>query len=270
MITVNNGTDDTNFVEFKDVGKSFGALTVLQGLNLSVKKGERISLIGPSGSGKTTILRLLMTLEKLTAGTIWVAGQPLFHEISNGALVPATERHISAIRGRIGMVFQHFNLFPHMTALKNVARPQMLAKGVGSAEAHERAETLLARVGLASKSGHYPTQLSGGQKQRVAIARALAMQPEIMLFDEATSALDPELVEEVQDTIRDISTTSDMTMLFVTHEMSFAREISDRVLFLDSGRIVEQGPPEQLFGAPVEERTKTFLRKILAAGQRLT
>ena len=256
-------------VRFEDVAKRFGSLTILDGLNLSVRRGQKVSLIGPSGSGKTTILRILMTLEKIQGGVVTVLGKPLWHMERQGKLVPADEAHLRMMRRNIGMVFQHFNLFPHLSVLRNVVDPPMISMGVGRDEAEHRARELLGMVGLADKAHHYPSQLSGGQKQRVAIARALAMSPKILLFDEVTSALDPELVEEVQAVLRDIASSTDATMLLVTHEMSFAHSISDRVLFFDRGRIVEQGPPEAIFKNPQEERTKAFLKKILESGRSL-
>ncbi|MGV6874993.1 ectoine/hydroxyectoine ABC transporter ATP-binding protein EhuA [Pseudochelatococcus sp. B33] len=251
-------------VEFRQVSKSFGDCQVLSGIDLKVAPGEKVSLIGPSGSGKTTILRILMTLEDFQSGTVWVGGEPLWHMQTASGLVPASERHLRTMRRRIGMVFQHFNLFPHYTAFENVALPPQVALKLDKSEAESRALDLLRMVGLADKAKNYPAELSGGQKQRVAIARALAMRPDVLLFDEPTSALDPELVDEVLNVLRDVAHTTDATMMLVTHEMGFAREFSDRVLFLDSGRIVEQGAPEQLFKDPREERTRFFLRKFLA------
>ncbi|MBK4217155.1 ectoine/hydroxyectoine ABC transporter ATP-binding protein EhuA [Paracoccus caeni] len=254
-------------IRVQDLRKSFGTLTVIDGLNFEVKKGEKLALIGPSGSGKTTILRILMTLETISGGRIEVAGEPLYHMQKNGAEVPANEAHLHKMRRHIGMVFQHFNLFPHKTVLQNITLAPMLTKGESRANADKRAGELLEMVGLSDKAGHMPSQLSGGQKQRVAIARALALNPEIMLFDEVTSALDPELVEEVLIVMKRLASETDMTMLLVTHEMSFASDFADRVLFFDKGKIVESGPPEQIFKNPQEERTRTFLRKIIAAGQ---
>ncbi len=239
-------------IEFKRVSKRFGSHTVLSDIDLKVAPGEKVSMIGPSGSGKTTILRILMTLESFQDGTVWVAGEPLWHMQTPTGLKPATEKHLRSVRRRIGMVFQHFNLFPHQTAFENVARPPQISLGVDKAEAESRAMDLLRLVGLANKAGNYPSELSGGQKQRVAIARALAMRPDVILFD------------EVLNVLRDVAQTTDATMLLVTHEMGFAREFSDRVLFLDGGKIVEQGHPEKLFTDPQEERTRFFLRKIVA------
>jgi polar amino acid transport system ATP-binding protein len=256
-------------IEIDRVSKSFGHHQVLKELSFTVAPGEKLALIGPSGSGKTTILRILMTLETINGGHIRVDGEQLWHMPRNGALVPADERHLRKVRAKIGMVFQLFNLFPHKTVLENVTLAPMLTKGVPKAEADRRALELLEMVGMAQKAGAKPAQLSGGQKQRVAIARALALQPKIMLFDEVTSALDPELVEEVLNVMRRLARETDMTMLLVTHEMSFAHDFADRVLFFDGGRIIEEGPPDQLFTKPRQERTQAFLKKILAAGHRL-
>ena len=253
-------------IEIDGVSKSFGPVQVLRELSFEVGPGEKLALIGPSGSGKTTILRILMTLETIDAGHIKVDGEHLWHMQRNGGLVPANENHLHEMRRKIGMVFQLFNLFPHMSVLRNVTLAPTLTKNMPRAEADERAMKLLEMVGMADKAESYPAQLSGGQKQRVAIARALALEPRVMLFDEVTSALDPELVEEVLNVMRTLAEETDMTMLLVTHEMSFAHDFADRVLFFDGGRIVEQGPPDQIFTNPQEERTKTFLRKIIAAG----
>jgi polar amino acid transport system ATP-binding protein len=259
----------SSFIAFKDVEKRFGTHVVLNKTCLSIKRGEKLALIGPSGSGKTTILRVLMTLEPIQGGSIWIGNEPLWHVVRNGELVAADERHLRKMRRQIGMVFQSFNLFPNLTAFQNVAEPPRISLGLPKDECSERALRLLRMVGLSDKVDHYPAQLSGGQKQRVAIARALALEPSILLFDEVTSALDPELVEEVLNVLREVARTRDATMLLVTHEMSFAREFADRVLFLENGRIVEQGPPEQIFHNPVEERTRAFLRKVIAAGHRI-
>ena len=256
-------------IEIDRVSKSFGSHQVLKELSFTVAPGEKLALIGPSGSGKTTILRILMTLETINGGHIRVEGEHLWHMPRNGGLVPADERHLHKVRAKIGMVFQLFNLFPHKTVLENVTLAPMLTKGVPKAEAERRAMELLEMVGMAQKAGAKPAQLSGGQKQRAAIARALALQPKIMLFDEVTSALDPELVEEVLSVMRRLARETDMTMLLVTHEMSFAHDFADRVLFFDGGRIIEEGPPDQIFTKPRQERTQAFLKKILAAGHRL-
>ncbi|CAO3441013.1 ectoine/hydroxyectoine ABC transporter ATP-binding protein EhuA [Azospirillum endophyticum] len=256
-------------IDIDRVTKRYGSHTVLQDLCFSVRPGEKLALIGPSGSGKTTILRTLMTLETIEGGTIRIDGESLFQMERNGRQVPADEAHLHRMRTKIGMVFQLFNLFPHKCVLDNVTLAPMLTKGVRKADAERRAMELLDLVGLADKARAMPAQLSGGQKQRVAIARALALQPRIMLFDEVTSALDPELVEEVLNVMRMLGSTTDMTMLLVTHEMSFAHDFADRVLFFDRGRIVEEGPPDVLFTNPTQERTQAFLKKIIAAGQRI-
>ncbi|TPK86272.1 ectoine/hydroxyectoine ABC transporter ATP-binding protein EhuA [Mesorhizobium sp. B2-4-17] len=253
-------------VRFDNVSKRYGALTVLDGLNLEIARGEKVSVIGPSGSGKTTVLRMLMTLETINDGAIWVEGEPLTHMQQGGTLVPANLAHIRRIRAKIGMVFQSFNLFPHMTAMANCIEAPITVLGMKRTDAEARAAELLDMVGLSQKKDHYPSQLSGGQQQRVAIARALAMRPKIMLFDEVTSALDPELVGEVLQVIRQIGREHDLTMLMVTHQMGFAKEFSDRVCFFYQGKICEQGPPGELFGAPKNERTRQFLHAVLEAG----
>ena len=252
-----------NIITFDKVSKSFGDLKVLDQLNLEVKDGEKLALIGPSGSGKTTILRILMTLETIDSGFVSVNNEYLWHEKINDKVVPATDKHLQKMRNQIGMVFQQFNLFPHLTAIENVKQPQILVKKKNESEAKEKAEDLFNMIGLSDKIDHYPHQLSGGQQQRVAIARALAMDPKIMLFDEVTSALDPELVDEVLAVLRKLAADSDTTMLTVTHEMNFAQDFADRVLFFDAGQIVESGSPKDLFSNPREERTKSFLRKFL-------
>ncbi|WP_062226605.1 ectoine/hydroxyectoine ABC transporter ATP-binding protein EhuA [Aureimonas frigidaquae] len=256
-------------IQLQNVTKRYGELTVLDGLDFDVMPGEKLALIGPSGSGKTTILRLLMTLETLSDGHILVDGEQLFHMQRGTALVPADEKHLHRMRSKIGMVFQHFNLFPHKCVRDNVALAPILTKGVKPADAQRRAMELLDMVGMAGKADAMPSALSGGQKQRVAIARALALSPRIMLFDEVTSALDPELVEEVLNVMRLLGSQTDMTMLLVTHEMSFAHDFADRVLFFDRGRIVESGPPDEIFVRPQQERTQAFLRKVVAAGPRV-
>ncbi|RVH20624.1 ectoine/hydroxyectoine ABC transporter ATP-binding protein EhuA [Sinorhizobium meliloti] len=256
-------------IRIDNIVKRYGPLTVLDGLSMEVMPGEKLALIGPSGSGKTTILRILMTLETISDGFIQVDGELLYHMKKAGNLVPADERHLHKMREKIGMVFQHFNLFPHKCVLDNVTLAPMLTKGMARAQAENRAMELLDMVGLADKAKSMPAQLSGGQKQRVAIARALALSPKIMLFDEVTSALDPELVEEVLNVMRKLASETDMTMLLVTHEMGFAHDFADRVLFFDRGKIVEEGKPEDIFRHPKQERTQTFLRKIIAAGHRV-
>lgn len=244
--------------EFADVTKSYGALEVLHQLNFSIAPAERVSLIGPSGSGKTTILRMLMTLEQPSSGRINVFGRTL----ASGTTERLSEQEVRAARRKIGMVFQQFNLFPHMTAIGNVMEAPVQVLKMPKGEARELARTLLDRVGLGAKGDNYPAQLSGGQQQRVAIARALAMKPEIMLFDEITSALDPELIGEVLEVVHSLATETRMAMLVVTHEMGFARDIANRVIFMEGGRIVEEGPPDQVFGDPRNERTRSFLRSV--------
>ncbi len=250
-------------VRFTDVTKRYGNLTVLNNLNLDVAEGEKVAIIGPSGSGKSTLLRALMTLESIDEGVIAVDNEPLTHmPARDGRLVPASASHQRKVRSKIGMVFQSFNLFPHMCALQNVIEAPVQVLGMGKKEATERAEELLAMVGLGEKLRHFPSQLSGGQQQRVAIARALAMRPKVMLFDEVTSALDPELCGEVLNVIRRLGSEHNLTMLMVTHQMGFAREFADRVCFFHQGCIHEQGTPAELFGNPQQERTQAFLSAV--------
>jgi polar amino acid transport system ATP-binding protein len=250
-------------VQFDKVVKRYGNHVVLNELDFSVAPGEKVTIIGPSGSGKSTVLRILMTLDRINGGIIHVDGEPLWHEQKNGVLAPAGDAHLKQMRRKLGMVFQSFNLFPHMTVLRNITEAPVAVLGMSKADARLRAEELLELVGLADQAQKFPHQLSGGQQQRVGIARALAMRPRIMLFDEPTSALDPELVGEVLTVIRRLATEHDLTMLLVTHEMRFAREISDRVCFFDKGKIKEQGTPDELFTNPREERTREFLRAVL-------
>jgi len=252
-------------VRIHGLEKSYGDLDVLRGIDIDVARKERVSVIGPSGSGKSTLLRLLMTLEEPTGGTVEIDGESTWTMTVNGKERPADEAHLRRIRSRIGMVFQHFNLFPHMTALENVSAAPRLVEGASADEANRRGRELLDLVGLGAKHDAYPAELSGGQKQRVAIARALAPSPDIMLFDEITSALDPELVGEVLNVLRELARTTDCTMIIVTHEMRFAQEISDRVLFFDHGKIVEEGPPDRIFNDPTEARTREFLKAVLEA-----
>lgn len=252
-------------VSVRNLCKSYGELEVLRSLDLDVNRGQHVAIIGSSGSGKSTFLRLLMTLERPNAGTIQIDGDYLWHERRNGDLVPASRSHTRQVRSRVGMVFQQFNLFPHMRVLTNVTEAPIHVLGMPKDEAHERAIDLLKLVGLDDKARAYPGQLSGGQQQRVAIARALAMQPEVMLFDEVTSALDPELVGEVQTVLRDLATQTNMTMLIVTHEMNFAHEIADRVIFFDQGVVKEDSPPDVIFNEPKEQRTREFLKAVLNA-----
>lgn len=239
-------------IEIKDLHKSFGDLEVLKGITETIKDGEIVSIIGPSGSGKNTFLRCINLLEEPTSGHIIIDGQ----EITD----PKTD--INKMREDLGMVFQRFNLFPHKTVLENITLAPINVKGIAQADAEKTARELLQRVGLLDKADSYPAALSGGQQQRVAIARALAMHPKIMLFDEPTSALDPEMVGEVLAVIRQLTETG-MTMLIVTHEMGFAREVCDRVFFMDQGYIMEQGTPEEIFNNPKEPRTQDFLAKVL-------
>ena len=251
-------------IKFDKVVKRFDTFTVINELDFEVQPGEKVTIIGPSGSGKSTVLRILMTLEPISEGVVYVDGDTLWHEKANdGSLKPASEAHLRRMREKMGMVFQQFNLFPHMTVRRNLTEAPTQVLGVSKAEAKERADDLLEMVGLTAHADKYPHQLSGGQQQRVGIARALAMRPKIMLFDEPTSALDPELVGEVLGVIRRLAEEHDLTMLLVTHEMNFARQISDRVCFFDQGRVLEQDKPEVLFTDPKEERTREFLKAVL-------
>jgi polar amino acid transport system ATP-binding protein len=252
-------------VRFSRVSKSYGDLTVLDALDFEVKQNEIVSIIGPSGSGKTTVLRMLMTLEEIDGGVIYVDGKPLTHMARDGHLVRAGNAHLREMRSYIGMVFQHFNLFPHMTALENCMEAPVHVLGLSRAEAKQRSEELLQMVGLEDKMHEHPARLSGGQQQRVAIARALAMRPKIMLFDEVTSALDPEVIGEVLAVIRRLASEHSLTMIMVTHQMGFAREISDRVCFFYEGKIAEQGEPAKIFENPENERTRQFLSAVLNA-----
>lgn len=252
-------------VRVSELHKSYGPLRVLRGLSLDIRPSQHVAIIGPSGSGKSTLLRLLMTLDKPDSGEIWIDGQPLWQQRRVGQLVPASNAHVRRVRGKVGMVFQHFNLFPHMTVLRNVTEAPIHVLGLSKDEARQRATQLLGTVGLRDKVDAYPGELSGGQKQRVAIARALAMQPMVMLFDEVTSALDPELVGEVQAVLRDLATSTNMTMLIVTHQMRFAQQIADRVVFVDGGVVVEDDQPEVIFNNPHHDRTRRFLQAVLEA-----
>ncbi|MEC8484241.1 MAG: ectoine/hydroxyectoine ABC transporter ATP-binding protein EhuA [Pseudomonadota bacterium] len=251
-------------IEFQGVEKRFGDTVIFKDFNFSVEDGEIVSIIGPSGSGKSTLLRILMTLEGIEGGVVNVAGEPLWHKRTANGLVPADNKHLHRMRHHLGMVFQHFNLFPHMSVKRNITEAPMRVQGKTKAEAEAIADELLELVGMSDKADMYPNELSGGQKQRVGIARALAMQPAILLLDEITSALDPELVDEVLDVIRNLAKKHSFTMLLVTHEMYFAREISDRVCFFDQGAIVEEGEPEQIFTAPKETRTQAFLNAYMS------
>lgn len=248
-------------VRIERLGKSFGDLEVLRDIDMTVHKREVVVLIGASGSGKTTLLRCVNCLETPTSGRIWVDGEAMGVFSAGGEFQPLSESMLNRRRAEIGMVFQRFNLFPHMTALQNVSLSPVLVKGMAQAEAESLAESLLEKVGLGEKKHVYPSKLSGGQQQRVAIARALAMNPKLMLFDEPTSSLDPELVGEVLETMKQLAQEG-MTMLVVTHEMSFAREVGHRILFLHEGRILEQGTPDAIFNHPQEERTRAFLSRV--------
>ncbi|MEU6466360.1 amino acid ABC transporter ATP-binding protein [Streptomyces sp. NPDC046976] len=252
----------TVMVDIRSVHKSFGPLDVLKGIDLQVRTGEVTVVLGPSGSGKSTLLRTINHLEKADRGEITVDGAPIGYRRTGDRLHELPEREVLRRRTKIGFVFQNFNLFPHLTVLDNVIEAPVSALKRPRKEAEEDARRLLARVGLADKSTAYPRQLSGGQQQRVAIARALALKPRLLLFDEPTSALDPELVGEVLDVIRDLAARG-TTMIVVTHEIAFAREVADTVVFMADGRIVEQGPPAAVLDAPREERTRAFLAKVL-------
>jgi polar amino acid transport system ATP-binding protein len=252
----------TPMVEARGVHKSYGGVEVLKGVNLTVVRGEVTCLIGPSGSGKSTLLRCINHLEKHDAGELRVDGDLVGYELRGSKLYERNDKQICAERAQIGMVFQRFNLFQHLTVLENITVGQIKVKGVDPEAARAKARQLLARVGLEGKERHYPSQISGGQQQRVAIARALAMEPKLMLFDEPTSALDPELVGEVLDVMRDLA-ESGMTMIVVTHEMGFAREVANTVYFLDAGVIEESGPPADVLGSPKSERLQSFLSKVL-------
>jgi polar amino acid transport system ATP-binding protein len=252
----------TPMVLAEGVHKRFGRLEVLRGISLEVQAGQVMCLLGPSGSGKSTFLRCINHLEKINAGRLSVDGELIGYRQDGDRLHELRESDVVAKRAQIGMVFQRFNLFPHMTALQNVCEAPVQVRGVPRAQARERGSELLARVGLGHRLSAYPSQLSGGQQQRVAIARALAMDPKLMLFDEPTSALDPELVGEVLDVMRGLAADG-MTMIVVTHEMGFAREVADTMVFMDEGLVVESGAPEQVISAPQHERTKAFLSKVL-------
>jgi len=252
----------TAMIEVADLSKAFGPLTVLDRVSLTVHVGEVVCIIGPSGSGKSTLLRCVNYLEVPDAGTIRVNGAPVYYDIVNGRRVPHPKQRIARVRAKLGMVFQDFNLFPHLSVLENVIEAPVHVLGTPRAAAVAKARALLARVGLADKEEHYPEELSGGQKQRTAIARALAMDPTAMLFDEPTSALDPELVHEVLEVMRNLSEEG-MTMIIVTHEMNFARQAADRVIFMDDGRIIEEDLPSRIFGQPREARTRLFLKTVL-------
>ncbi len=249
-------------IKLKNVHKSFGDLEVLKGINLTVEEGEVVCIIGPSGSGKSTMLRCMNQLETITSGKVFIGFNLISHMEEGEDLLKLSEKEASKLRTNLGMVFQRFNLFPHLTVLQNLTIAPKLVKGAQEKDLVEKAENLLRSVGLYEKKDEYPNKLSGGQQQRVAIARALAMDPAIMLFDEPTSALDPELVGEVLEVMKKLA-EGGMTMVVVTHEMGFAREVASRVIFMDEGQIVEEGSPEEIFDHPKMDRTKAFLNKIL-------
>ncbi|MFI0483171.1 amino acid ABC transporter ATP-binding protein [Actinomadura sp. 9N215] len=256
------GGGDGLMVKAEAVHKSFGRLEVLKGIDLEVRSGEVMCVVGPSGSGKSTFLRCINHLEKINSGRLWVNGHLVGYRESGGKLYELRDREVAAQRREIGMVFQRFNLFPHMTALENIMEAPHRVKRLPKSEVRDRALALLERVGLADKAQSHPAQLSGGQQQRVAIARALAMEPALMLFDEPTSALDPELVGEVLDVMKGLALDG-MTMIVVTHEMGFAREVGDSLVFMDDGVVVEKGTPRAVLADPQHRRTKDFLSKVL-------
>ena len=251
-----------HMVKAEEVHKRFGRLEVLRGISLEVARASVMCLLGPSGSGKSTFLRCINHLEEINAGRLWVDGELVGYRQRGNKLYEMRESEIVRSRAKIGMVFQRFNLFPHLTAIENVSLAQRMVLGRKPDEAEGKAQALLSRVGLVDKMDEYPARLSGGQQQRVAIARALSMDPKVMLFDEVTSALDPELVKEVLDVMRELADEG-MTMIVVTHELGFARDVADHVVFMDEGLIVEEGPPARILDSPAEERTKRFLGLVL-------
>jgi len=255
-------TATRGLVEIHNVHKAFHGVEVLKGIDLTVQPGEVVALLGPSGSGKSTLLRTINHLERVDAGSVTVDGEFIGYELRHGKLHELREREILQRRTRVGIVFQNFHLFPHLTALENITEAPLALKRLGTDDARELALGLLDRVGLADKADAYPRQLSGGQQQRVAIARALALKPQVLLFDEPTSALDPELVGEVLDVIRDLAKLG-TTLIIVTHEIGFAREVADRVVFIDQGLVVEQGTPDEVLSRPRHPRTREFLAKVL-------
>lgn len=250
--------DVRSMIEVRGARKFFGPLEVLKGIDFSVARGQIVAVIGPSGSGKSTLLRSINHLETLDGGEVWLDGIQVNQRLDRRSF----ERHINSVRQQMGMVFQHFNLFPHLSVAENITIAPIKLKGMAKAEARALALEMLDKVGLADKIDAFPARLSGGQKQRVAIARALAMQPKVMLFDEATSALDPELVDEVNLVMKQLA-SEHMTMVIVTHEMRFAAEVADRVIFMADGAVVEEGSPDELFRTPKQERTRNFLKKFL-------
>lgn len=256
-------SDPHKFLEIRHAQKAYGQLEVLKDISMTVDRGEIVAIIGPSGSGKSTLLRAINDLDPLTSGEVILEGVQINKDLPHRQY----EKHINQMRQQVGMVFQHFNLFPHLSVRDNVTLAPKMLKGISDAEADTLAEEQLAHVGMSERIDYYPSQLSGGQKQRVAIARALAMNPKLMLFDEATSALDPELVEEVNLVMKRLA-EEDMTMVIVTHEMDFAASVCDRVVFMDGGVVVEEGPPEVIFQNPTQERTRAFLSKHLSNVQK--
>ena len=256
------GTSPGCLVKLEGVNKSFGRLQVLRDVALEVRKGEVVCIIGPSGAGKSTLLRCVNHLEAIDSGTIYFEGQPAYRYLRDGKTVVDSEARVEEIRSQIGMVFQAFNLFPHLTALGNIMEAPVYVRRVAPEQAREEALAMLKKVGLQEKADRYPHELSGGQQQRVAIARALAMHPKLMLFDEATSALDPELIGEVLRVMRQLASEG-MTMMVVTHEMGFARDVADRIVFMADAVILEEGPPQQMFSAPANARTRQFLQTVL-------
>ncbi|MEN3261228.1 amino acid ABC transporter ATP-binding protein [Sodalis endosymbiont of Spalangia cameroni] len=256
-MSIESIASESPIVVCNNVYKSYGNVRVLEDVSLTVRKGETLVIIGPSGSGKTTLIRCINHLEKIETGTIYIGDNLMGYRLKNGELIEDSERNIARLRRRVGMVFQRFNLFAHMTALENVAEAPVKVLGKDKKTAKEQAVKLLSRVGLSHYLAHYPSQLSGGQQQRVAIARALAMDPDVMLFDEPTSALDPEMVGEVLSVIKDLADRG-MTMIIVTHEMEFARQVADTIVIMENGKIIEQGTPGIIFTAPSNPRTKTW------------
>ncbi|MGB4779378.1 amino acid ABC transporter ATP-binding protein [Microbacterium sp.] len=256
-------TATTGLVEIHNVHKNYNGIEVLRGVDLTINPGEVVTILGPSGSGKSTLLRTINHLESVDSGSVTVDGQLIGYELRGDKLYELREKEVLKRRTQVGIVFQNFNLFPHLTALENIVEAPVALKRLSKDDARELALGLLDRVGLADKAEHYPRQLSGGQQQRVAIARALALKPKVILFDEPTSALDPELVGEVLDVIRDLATLG-TTLVIVTHEIGFAREVADRVVFVDHGRIIEQGPPSEVLVRPQHPRVQEFLAKVIA------